>query len=258
MKITVLTENAAGHQCLAEYGLSYFIEADKKILFDTGSTDVFRINAERLKLQISNADMVVLSHGHWDHGNGLQHLGSKPLLCHPAAFSKRYRKRDNSYIGLSQTKEEIESAYSLTLSEKPYTISPEITFLGEIPRLNDFEAQETHFRFEDGSDDFVADDSALAITTSKGLVVITGCAHAGICNTVDYARKVTGISIVHAVFGGFHLRNDGIQTQKTIEYLKDLEISYIYPTHCTALPALISFSKVFKIYQVVTGDFFYF
>lgn len=257
MKLTILTENVAGRNCLAEYGLSYLLEADKRVLFDTGSSDVFITNASRIGVSLNSVDLVVLSHGHWDHGNGLKFFEGKPLLTHPDAFVKRFRKRDMSYIGLDSSFDSLEKKYKIIATREPYEISTEILYLGEIPRKNDFESQETAFVFEDGSEDFVADDSALVVKTSKGLVVITGCAHAGVCNTIEYACSVTGINTVQAVFGGFHLRNDGEITQKTIQYFKNKGIVNVYPSHCTSFSALASFSKEYKIFQVLTGDYFY-
>jgi 7,8-dihydropterin-6-yl-methyl-4-(beta-D-ribofuranosyl)aminobenzene 5'-phosphate synthase len=258
MKISVLNDNAPGRNCLAEYGFSVLIEADKRILLDTGFTDVFLQNARRMNLQIDNVDAIVLSHGHWDHGNGLKFLNSGTLICHPKVFMERYNRKDKRYIGIDITKEEAESRFNVITTDIPYKISPNITFLGEIPRRNQFESQSTYFDDADGNYDFVPDDSALAVKTSKGLVVVSGCAHAGICNTIDYAREVTGIDNVHAVFGGFHLRNDKEQTHETIRYFKELAIENIYPSHCTSLPALSLFYQTFGIHQVLTGDFFYF
>lgn len=258
MKLTVLTDNVAGRNCLAEFGLSYLIEADKRILFDTGNSNVYLINADRLGISLNEVDMVVLSHGHWDHGNGLKYFGNKTLVTHPASFSKRYNKKDNHYVGLDRTQKEILERYNVITSKIPFRISPEITFLGEIPRKNNFEAKQTHFSFSDGTDDFVLDDSALMVNTSGGLVVITGCAHAGICNTVEYACEVAGTNKVLAVMGGFHLKNDHDLTAKTIEYLKNKGVERVYPSHCTALPALAAFTREFKIFQVLTGDYFHF
>lgn len=258
MKITVLSENVAGRNCLAEFGLSYLVDADKRILFDTGNSNVFLINAERLGISLSEVDMVVLSHGHWDHGNGLKYFGNKTLITHPASFSKRYNKKDNRYVGIDRTQKEILETYHLITSKIPFSISPEITYLGEIPRRNDFEAKHTYFTLQDGTEDFVMDDSGLVVNTGKGLVVITGCAHAGICNTVEYACEVAGSDKVLAVFGGFHLKNDDDITAKTIAYLKDKGVERVCPSHCTAFPALAAFSREFKIFQVLTGDFFHF
>lgn len=258
MKISILTENVAGRNCLAEFGLSYFIEGDKKILFDAGSSNVFKINAERMGISLEEADMVVLSHGHWDHGNGLKYFGNKTLLTHPSSFLQRFNKKEGRYIGLDMSRNELHEKYTIITSRTPYEISPEITFLGEIPRINSFESQETYFVLEDGSDDYVADDSALAVKTSKGLVVITGCSHSGVCNIVDYACKVTGIEKVSAVIGGFHLRHSREVTLKTIQFFKDKQIDRVYPTHCTSFAAMVDFSAEFKIYQVLTGDYFNF
>jgi 7,8-dihydropterin-6-yl-methyl-4-(beta-D-ribofuranosyl)aminobenzene 5'-phosphate synthase len=258
MKITILNDNAPGRLCLSEFGLSYFIESDKKILFDAGATDVFLQNAKRLNVSLDDIDLIVLSHGHWDHGNGLKYLSNHKLICHPQCFTDRYNKKDDSYVGLNQTLEEVKTRFDLIFTQTPYKISPDITFLGEIPRKFDFESQATYFKDAEGNDDFVPDDSALAITTSNGLVVISGCAHAGICNIVEYAKQVTQTEKVHAVIGGFHLRLDNNQTAQTISYFKSLSIPNIYPAHCTALPALARFYEAFAIHQVLTGDFFYF
>lgn len=258
MKLTVLTENVAGRNCLAEFGLSYLIEADKKILFDTGNSNVFLTNAHRLGISLDDADMVVLSHGHWDHGNGLQYFGNKKLLTHPGSFIKRYNKKDKRYVGIDLSYSELSEKYEILLSDKPFHISPEITFLGEVPRTNDFESVQTHFILENGEADFVKDDSALMVRTSNGLVVITGCAHSGICNTVEYACEVAGSDKVYAVFGGFHLKNDLEVTEKTMKYIKKKGIERVYPSHCTSFQALAAFSREFRFFQVLTGDFFYF
>ena len=258
MKITILNDNVPGRHCLSEFGLSYLVEADKKILFDTGSTDVFLRNSRLINVSLTDIDAVVLSHGHWDHGNGLSNIQGYKLICHPGVFKKRYNKKNRQYIGLKLTMAEINERFQLITTATPFYISPEMIFLGEIPRLNDFEATSTHFYDETGNDDFVDDDSALAVITGKGLVIISGCAHAGICNTIDYAMKITGINKINAVIGGFHLKSDEGRTMKTIQYLKKLDIPNIYPSHCTSLSALAKFYEAFKIHQVVTGDYFNF
>ncbi len=254
MKLSVLSENSAGPGYLAEHGLSYLIEhGNDNILFDTGASDVYLRNAVTLNLQIDNIGAIVLSHGHWDHGNGLQYLKDKKLIAHPGAFIKRYRKNDTSNIGLAFSKENLESKYYLTESKTPVNITRQIIFLGEIPRKNDFEAVSTPFKDEKGDDDFVMDDTALAIQRGSELIVVTGCSHSGICNIVEYARKVTGISRVKAIIGGFHLKEDDEQTRKTIQYLAKLRPQHLYPAHCTELPALLAFYKAFKIKQLKSG-----
>lgn len=255
MKITILTENCAGGHLQAEHGLSYLIEIDdQKFLFDTGHSDVFLKNARKLKMDIENeVKTVVLSHGHWDHGDGLKYLQNKTLIVHPTAFIRRFRKKDFSPVGLSLTKYEVESRVELTESKTPLQISESLWFLGEIPRKNEFEAQTTSFVDDLGNDDFIPDDSALAAVVNKRLAVITGCSHSGICNIVEYAKKVTGISDVQAVLGGFHLKEQNEQTRQTIAYFKSNQIKQVFPSHCTELPALAAFYDAFQIRQIKTG-----
>ena len=255
LKIAILTENAAGGTFLAEHGLSYYIEFEgQKTLFDTGHSNVFLKNAIKLNIDINKeVDTIVLSHGHWDHGDGLRFIENKTLITHPSAFIKRYRKNDNSYIGLTLSKEEIEKKFHLILSEVPYKLSDNLYYLGTIPRINGFEALTTPFIKEDGKPDFVPDDSALAAVQNNELIVITGCSHAGICNIIEYTKRITGINKVKAVIGGFHLKFKNNQTSMTINYLKNQDIEQIYPTHCTQLPALAAFYEAFKIKHITTG-----
>lgn len=257
MKLSVLTDNTAGSYFMAEHGLSYFIEcSNKNILFDAGHTDVFIKNAELLSINLDKAKTVVLSHGHWDHGNGLKYLKNKKLICHPGAFIKRYRKNDSLNIGLDLSYEEIKKRFEIIESKEPYSISEDIIYLGEIPRLNFFESKTTTFVDEKGDTDFVPDDSALAITVGDELVVVSGCSHSGICNIVEYAKSVSGIEKVKAVFGGFHLKKIDTQTKETINYFKRNGIKEIHPSHCTELPALAAFYNEFEIEQVKTGMIF--
>ena len=257
MRLSVLTDNTAGSYFMAEHGLSYFIECgNKNILFDTGHTDVFIKNAELLSINLDKAKTVVLSHGHWDHGNGLKYLKNKKLICHPGAFIKRYRKNDSLNIGLDLSYEEIKKRFEIIESKEPYSISEDIIYLGEIPRLNSFESKTTAFVDERGDNDFVFDDSALAITVKDELVVVSGCSHSGICNIVEYAKSITKREKVKAVFGGFHLKGNDLQTKETVKYFKKNNIMQVYPSHCTELPALTAFYNEFEIEQVKTGMIF--
>ncbi|WP_297093605.1 MBL fold metallo-hydrolase [uncultured Draconibacterium sp.] len=260
LTISILTDNTAGGQFLAEHGLSYLVEIDdEKILFDTGHSDVFLKNAEKLKIDIEKeVKKVVLSHGHWDHGNGLRFLKNLTLITHPASFSKRYRKADHTTVGLDLTTEEIEKQFTLQESKTSLQLTRNLFFLGEIPRNNDFESQSTSFEFADGSDDFIPDDSALAAIINDEVVVITGCSHSGICNICEHAKKVTGVEKIKAVIGGFHLKKQDKQTLKTVEYFRQNQVKKLLPSHCTALPALALFHSSFKIEQVKTGMIFRF
>jgi 7,8-dihydropterin-6-yl-methyl-4-(beta-D-ribofuranosyl)aminobenzene 5'-phosphate synthase len=257
MRLTVLTENVAGETFAAEYGLSYLIETGSgTVLFDTGHSNIFLQNAAKLDIDLGATDTVLLSHGHWDHGNGLKYLQGKRLICHPGVFINRYRKDRSGNIGLELSADQLRHRFDVITTEKPYRINKEITFLGEIPRANDFEAQQTAFAHENGEDDYVMDDSALAVVEGNKLIVVSGCSHAGICNIIDHAMCVTGLQHIEAVFGGFHLMDDDLQTEKTISYVRAHNIKRIYPSHCTKLPALAAFYSAFHIEQVKTGMVF--
>lgn len=253
MKLYALTENTASGNFLAEHGLSYYIEHDEVILFDTGHSDIFLKNAERTKIEIDKIETVVLSHGHWDHGNGLKYLNNKKLICHPEVFQKRFPKNGDKNIGLDLPYEELKKKFEIITSKSPYPVTENITFLGEIPRINSFESKSTTFVLENNEDDFVIDDSGLVIKLNAEIVVISGCAHSGICNMIEYAKKVTGINKIRAVIGGFHLKHNNHQTQETIKYLKTQDINKLYPSHCTELPALSAFQNEFNIKQLKSG-----
>jgi 7,8-dihydropterin-6-yl-methyl-4-(beta-D-ribofuranosyl)aminobenzene 5'-phosphate synthase len=257
MKISILVDNTPGINTKAEFGLSFFIEHNgKTILFDTAQTNLFLENAKIMNLSVQKADFIVLSHGHFDHGNGLANLNGGKLVCHPGCFVKRYGKTKRTYIGLKNTKEEISAMFNLITSEKPYELFDGAFFLGEIPRITDFESQTTTFILDDGTPDFVMDDSALALKTEHGVFVVTGCGHSGVVNTLEHAKKVTGDSIIYGVMGGFHLKENNRQTKETINYLKKNEVKHIHPSHCTALPALSAFYTSFKVKQIKAGDVF--
>lgn len=265
IKISILCEDQVkmGYMdkiFLAQHGFSAFIEAEKNILFDTGSTGVFIGNAALLEIDLNAIDLIVLSHGHWDHTNGLKALHKKgikkKLLVHPGAFVDR-RKTTGEYNGILYNQEEIAEKFDLILSREPYQITDNIYFLGEIPRLNDFEAQKTTFFYMDKGEklqDFVMDDTALAIRTEKGLVIVTGCSHAGICNIVEYARQVTNQDKVYVVMGGFHLLGNQVQLQKTTDYFLKNRVEHLYPMHCTDLQSLSKFYEAFGIKKLCAGD----
>ncbi|MDX9930818.1 MAG: MBL fold metallo-hydrolase [Bacteroidales bacterium] len=255
MKILVLTENNAGQLTSAEHGLSYLIETDgKRILFDTGQSDLFLKNAAIMGVSLEGIDMIVLSHGHYDHGNGLEYLNGGTLLCHPGSFIRRYRKSDHSYIGLKNSREELARKFKLITSREPLRISESIVFAGEIPRTSPFESKLTSFVLEDGTPDFVTDDSALIITLPHGLFIITGCGHAGIVNTIEHASAITGIDKIYGIMGGFHLREEDHQAIETVNYLKNKKVGHVIPSHCTSGAALARFRTTFDSRPVGTGD----
>jgi 7,8-dihydropterin-6-yl-methyl-4-(beta-D-ribofuranosyl)aminobenzene 5'-phosphate synthase len=256
MKIIVLTDNSASGYFQAEHGLSYFVEAPNfKFLFDTGHSDVFIKNAERGGLNLNESiDTIVLSHGHWDHGGGLDYLNGKRLLCHPGVFIERYRKGGMDNLGLNGGRDKFNRKYDLSEHKDPYEMYPGVFFLGEIPRLSDFEARTTSYVDSHGEPDFIPDDTGVAVVSEGKLNIISGCAHSGIVNMTEYARKITGVKDLGMVIGGFHLKYNDTRTQKTIQYFKKNTPDSLLPSHCTMLEALCAFHREFKISHVKTGN----
>jgi 7,8-dihydropterin-6-yl-methyl-4-(beta-D-ribofuranosyl)aminobenzene 5'-phosphate synthase len=256
MKISVLSDNRSSRGFLSEHGLSFhiIIDSGEKILFDTGASANYKKNAEKLRIDLNDLDFIVLSHGHWDHGNGLKYSSHNRVICHPDCFLKRYRKKDDSYIGLNVSSDYVSNNFNVDYREKPYRITSSVFFLGQIPRRNLFEAKKTLFYCDGYDDDFIYDDSALVIVSPMGLIVITGCAHSGVCNTVEYAKIVTGIKKIYAVIGGFHLKEIDSVTLKTVEYFKENRIKKVYPCHCVGDGVIGFLQKSFPNETIFSGS----
>lgn len=239
LKIIVLNDNRNNcDEFDCEHGLSLYIEANQtKILFDAGQSNVFINNAKKMGINLEKLDYVVLSHGDYDHGNGLKFLDLKnkiKLFAHNDIFKNRISKRTNKYGGLNQDKNSLKNKFDLVLSNKPTDICDNIIFLGEIEKTNDFEKGGLPMIDESGDEYPHHDDSGIVIKTTQGLVVISGCAHSGICNTIEYAKKITGEKNVFAVIGGFHLKEINDKTQNTKKYLKQNNVKNVLLAHCTS------------------------
>lgn len=238
VRIVVLNDNRCdSNNFESEHGISLFIECDgKRILFDSGQTDIFIKNARKLDIDLNKIDDIILSHGDYDHGNGLKYLSAKAkLICHPDFVLTRISKRTGNNNGLNQTRDELKQKFDLIETKEPFYISENIIFLGEIERKNDFEKGKNLPAYDENQNTYEhLDDSGLVIKTEEGLIVISGCAHSGICNTIEYAKKITGDNRILAAVGGFHLKDIDQQTLKTIEYMKNNSVKNIYLAHCTS------------------------
>jgi 7,8-dihydropterin-6-yl-methyl-4-(beta-D-ribofuranosyl)aminobenzene 5'-phosphate synthase len=258
LELSILTDNTAGGRFLAEHGFSVFLRMKAgNVLFDSGHSDVFLKNAAVMGISLPDEiNAAVLSHGHWDHGDGFAFLDSPglPLYAHPSAFIRRYRSYgDRGSVGLSMRRPEFARRFELIEHSDPFEIQQNVWFLGTIPRVLEFEPPPAGFIDESGAVDLVPDDSAMAVRIGRRIVVISGCAHSGICNIVEHALAVTGADEVEAVIGGFHLKDRDERTLKTVRYFHDKGIRRIHPSHCTALPALSLFFDEFGSEQIKTG-----
>ena len=274
MKTTILVDNTAlfDRMFIAEHGFSAYIEAEgKRVLFDTGYSDAVVRNAQKMKIHLLDLDYIILSHGHFDHTGGLWHIihlfmeaiiedtphRLPKLIAHPCCFLPR-PKPPLGDIGSVLTADEVQRIMPLELSAGPVSLSPNLFFLGGIEQKFPFERSLPGPRrivMPDGSvqEDRIFDDTSLAFRSRDGLVVITGCAHAGICNTVEYAKKVCGENRVHDIVGGLHLRSAGPQLDGTLAYLKDLRTSSLHACHCTSLAAKVALAQVAPLKECGVG-----
>lgn len=250
IEITVLADNTARSRYLAEWGLSILIETEGfRILFDTGRTTALH-NAALMGKTPIYPHAIVLSHGHYDHTEGLleilQQTGGVAVYAHPAVFDAKYALRlpgnNYEYIGIPFSRSQIEQAGGLLhLGNQPCRLTPRITTSGEIPLESTFEKTDDHLLEMKGDSyypDRLADDLALGIETSSGLIVIAGCAHHGIINTIQQLIKVTGEQRLRAVMGGFHLYNaDQLQIRHTAAWLKEAAPEKVIAGHCTGFKA---------------------
>ncbi len=262
MKLTVLADNNTyiDMYYLGEPALSFYIEdGDEKILFDTGYSDVYLKNAEKMGIDLTRIDHIVLSHGHNDHNGGLRFLPAKKssyhLIGHPGSLE--YKEDENGLqIGSFIDAEEIRKKCDITFTKEVMRISEHLYYLGEIEMMNDFEkhyAIGKRIVYGSKEDDYILDDSAIVYKGEKGLFVITGCSHAGICNIIEYAKKVCEEKRISGVIGGFHLFDADERLQRTIEYLKENQIPLLYPCHCVSLKAKIEMGKQLDIREVGVG-----
>lgn len=253
-----------GKTLLAEHGLSLFIQVkaagkSHTVLMDTGaSASVLEKNAEILNVDLNDIEEIIISHGHYDHTGSLLHvlhLSSCriPVNMHPASFNnRRKRQPDGSYTNLPVVKRDeiTHSGAILSLSAEPsFVCNKHMLLTGEIERTNTFEHGSPILEVQEQGifiiDPFRDDQSLIFHLKNRGLIIISGCAHAGIINSVRYAQKITGIEKVHAIMGGFHLSGSSFDTiiSPTICAMKEIQPGYIIPMHCSGWDAQYSFAR---------------
>jgi len=252
IQITTLSENTASEEgIVAEWGLCILVEADDhKILFDTGLSFSAAYNAHILGIELSEVEKIIFSHGHSDHTGGLLHIlkmvkGEVEVIAHPdiwAAKYSRYPESKEEYAGVSFPKEAAETLGALfNLTRKPVWISENIVTSGEIPMTTEYEMIDPVLYVKEKGElkpDPLWDDQALFLKSDKGLIILLGCGHRGIINTIKHAQKLTGLETIYAVIGGTHLISASAkQLDLTISELLSLGIQRLGVSHCTGLAA---------------------
>ncbi|MDL2284363.1 MBL fold metallo-hydrolase [Oxalobacter sp. OttesenSCG-928-P03] len=247
LKITILVDNEAQDGLEKEHGFAAWIEAgDRRILFDTGHEGALQENVERLGIDLSEADTLVISHGHKDHTGTLDRflaINDKAELYFANQIdSKRYwyTPDPNEYGMPPACREAFEAlppgrVHSLTA---PHYLAPGIGITGPVLRLTSFENTGGTFYFDPdrGDVDPIDDDQSMWFETDEGLVVLVGCCHSGLSNTIDYIRKISGIDKVCGVMGGMHLlQANEERLEKTFNIMRDWNARFLIPCHCTGM-----------------------
>ena len=257
IRLTTLCENTTDNiDVMAEFGWSVLVETEQTtILFDTGLDISVCRNADALGIDLRKVDKIVLSHGHPDHTGGLRQVLQRldkqiEIIAHPDIWANRRKSKPDGEVfnGIPFQREALESLGAIfRLTDKPIYITDNILTTGEIPAVTNFEdiassmPHNTTWSIQNSHglhNDEILDDQALIIKTQKGLVIVLGCGHRGIINTIYHAQKLTGISKIDTIIGGAHLLFAGAdRVRKTIAALKEMDIRQIGLCHCTGLPA---------------------
>ncbi len=251
MRITILCDNSVGPLAgtLGEHGFAALVEWEGgSLLFDTGQGETLLHNALRMNRDLHRVGLVVLSHGHYDHTGGLLPLlrscGGKEVLAHPGVFGRRYRVKDTGEsfaIGIPYEEAYLRGVGArFSLDAGFREIAPGMFLTGEVPRQTAFETGDNGMYCDECGCvvDVIRDDQSLVIKTARGLVLLLGCCHAGIVNTIAHARQQTGVDGIYAVIGGTHLGfTPSNQLEETIAALRECHIQKILGSHCTGFAA---------------------
>jgi len=256
LSITVVVDNTpSGHFC-SEHGLALWINyGDKRILFDTGESNLILQNAKKRDIDLANTDAIVISHGHYDHTGGLPAvlgIASKKakIYLHPGATEPKFSQKTSEAksIGMPDSAKEAIQGQHMIWTATPAVIFPGMFVTGQVLRMNDYEDVGGAFFVDENCEkpDELLDDQTLFIESTKGLVVVFGCAHSGVVNTLDYISKLTGRTKIYAVIGGMHLLNaSSARIANTVEVFKKYDIQKIAPLHCTGQKAIQDFKTAF-------------
>jgi len=249
MKITIIADNYVDTACLmAEHGFSCLVESNgKKILFDTGQGQVLLNNMQALGV-VKDIDMIVLSHGHYDHTGGFSEFFnelafySKHIYASEHIFDLHLKKNGNDYsfIGFGTDQYKVEKHYKLHMNSEFTEISTGIYLSGSIKRFEEFDADKLLYSNIDGefTKDMFRDEQYLVVRVEGGIHVITGCTHCGAVNMLMDVKEKFPDDMLLSVTGGLHMfRSDGGQVDHVVDFFEKESVKHIYTGHCTGLEA---------------------
>lgn len=260
LELTVLVDNQGdGDRLAAEHGLAILLEIDGyRVLFDTGQGPALLQNAHRLDVRLEGLDALVLSHGHYDHTGGVAEiLRRNPRLrvyAHPKLMYPCYSRREPlapKPIGIPAAAHEalLKHLPQITWTVGPTQITQGVWVTGAIKRIKADEDPGGFFFLDPAGQlpDLIEADQALWVRTPKGIVVVLGCAHAGVVNTLDQISRLTGAQEIHAVIGGLHLANaDELRLLRTLKTFEGYRLQLLGPCHCTGSQAQAMIAGKFK------------
>ena len=254
--ISIVAEDSIGFDTpfSGRFGISILLElktedAEKHILYDTNSEAAPILhNLKIMGKSLDHVTTIFLSHCHYDHTDGLAGILDAidrpiPVLAHPEIFRPCFEINPDGirHIGIvGHSRKDFEQRGAVfTLTQTPLNLMTGVTTSGEIERVTSFEVLEDLYTIEDGEvvQDHERDDSAVILNFEEGLIIVTGCCHAGVVNTMMHAKKITGVDKIHAVVGGLHFLDASEEKiEKSIEALA--EVDWIFAGHCTGFDGL--------------------
>ena len=267
---TLVEDTTSGTELSGEHGLSFWIEyGNQRVIFDAGQTGLLIENARILGVDVGKTDAIVLSHGHYDHTGGLAAvLDIAPraiVYAHPAAILPKCGRKgaETRAIGMSDSTREVVRAHAqderVVWTEEPAEVMTGLFVTGRIPRITDFEDAGGAFYVDENCEeaDILPDDQAMFFDTPRGLVVVLGCSHAGVVNTLDYIVKLSGGKHIDSVVGGMHLLSAcQDRVERTVNAFRKHNVQNIGFGHCTGANAAQEIRSAFpgRCFTCSTGS----